>query len=48
MNGPLVVTCVEDCENCKAALAASGCTRGGEATAGCDATHERCLARCDR
>lgn len=47
MYGPLVVTCVEDCQNCRAALAASGCTGRADAAKECEATHERCLARCD-
>ena len=49
MYGPLVVSCVQDCEVCRARLAASPCARSGDAAANeCETALEGCLERCDR
>lgn len=45
MYGPQVVYCVQDCEACRARLAASPCAKPAE-DADCTRTLEACLERC--
>ena len=44
--GPLVVYCVNDCEGCRAKLAASPCAKPDTDDAECARALESCLERC--
>jgi len=46
MYGPQVVYCVNDCEACRAQLAASPCSKPPKADDECTRALERCLERC--
>jgi hypothetical protein len=46
MYGPLVVSCVEDCQGCQAKLAAPPCAHGDDAGKACETALEGCLERC--
>jgi hypothetical protein len=46
MYGPQVVYCVQDCESCRAKLAASACGKPPKGDAECAPALEKCLERC--